>query len=195
MRNSGVNVTPTKRPCCRPRASARIWATAISPPTIRTIAAARWRAGSRCSARRPRPTSTRSAPSFVAARRGAGRARRRHQPQPLHLPQSRHQRRLVGDGAPLHAGRARPDARHRLGARPGQETEAQRAARLHAFLTFYGPRRLCHAGRRRRAGAGAAGLRRVARGAVDRSVARHGFEPGAARDRRGPSPRVLAQVG
>jgi hypothetical protein len=28
---------------------------------------------------------------------------------------------------------------HRLGARPVEETEAQRARRLHAFLTFYGP--------------------------------------------------------
>ena len=129
-----------------------------------------------------------------SARRGAGGARRRHQPQSLHLPQSRHQRRLVGDGAPLHAGRARPDARHRLGARPGRgDRGAARppAARLPHLLRA---RRLRHARRRRGAGAGAAGLRRVARGAVDRSVARHGHEPGAARDRRGPSPRVLAQV-
>src|SRR5262249_31980500 len=39
------------------------------------------------------------------------------------------------------------------------------------------------------------GLRRLARGAVDRSLARHGQQPGAARHRRRASPRVLAQVG
>jgi hypothetical protein len=47
---------------------------------------------------------------------------------------------------------------------PVEETEAQRARRLHAFLTFYGPGRL-------------------ARGAVVGPLARHGQERGAARDR------------
>ena len=69
---------------------------------------------------------------------------------------------------------ARPDAGHRLGARPGRgDRGAARApaARLPHLLR---PRRLRHARRRRGAGTGAAGLRRLARGAVDRSVARHG---------------------
>ena len=77
----------------------------------------------------------------LVARLGEARAdaRRRHQPQPLHLPEPRHQRRLVGDGANFTP--VAPDLMHvtawALG--PVEETEAQRARRLHAFLTFYGP--------------------------------------------------------
>ena len=126
-------------------------------------------------ARTPRPTSTRSARSW-STRLGEARAARVADTNRnlVHLPQSRHQRRLVGDGAQLHAGRARPDARHRLGARPGRgDRGAARpaAARVPHLLRA---RRLRHAGRRRGAGTGAAGLCGVARGAVDRSVARHG---------------------
>ena len=195
MRNSGVNITPTKGHMLPTKGFGLDLGNGhltTDNPNYRGRPVARWisvyrRGGQGRHRRHPRRAGR-------AARRGEGGARRRHQPQPLHLPQSRHQRRLVGDGAPLHAGRARPDARHRLGARPGRgDRGAARPppARLPDLLR---PRRLRHARRRRGAGAGAAGLRRLARGAVDRPVARHGFEPGAACHRRGPSPRVLAQV-
>ena len=76
----------------------------------------------------------------AAARLGARRPRRRHQPQSRDLSQSRHQRRLVGHGAPLLSDRARPACTSPPGrSGPVEETEAQRARRLHAFLTFYGP--------------------------------------------------------
>ena len=70
----------------------------LSRPSGREMDFGLWRGGQGRHRRHPQGTGR-------PARRGAGGARRRHQPQSLHLPQSRHQRRLVGDGAPLHAGR------------------------------------------------------------------------------------------
>ena len=126
--------------CCRPRASARISATAISPPTIRTIAAARWRAGFRSTARRPRPTSTRSATSWS---RGSARRAPRASPTPTAI-SCIFPNLVINDGSSVtvrHFYPVAPDLMHvtawALG--PVEETEAQRARRLHAFLTFYGP--------------------------------------------------------
>ena len=196
MRNSGVNVTPTKGHMLPTKGFGKDLGNGhltTDNPNYRGRPVARWisvyrRGGQGRHRRDPRRAGR-------AARRGAGGARRRHQPQPLHLPQSGHQRRLLGDGAPLHAGRARLDARHRLGARPGRGNRGAARPPAACVPDVLRPRRLRHARRRRGAGTGAAGLCRLARGAVDRPVARHGLEPGAARDRRGASARVLAQVG
>ena len=86
---------------------------------------------------------------------------------------------VINDGSSVtvrhfYAGRARPDARHRLGARPGRGDRGAARAPAARVPDVLRPRRLRHARRRRGAGAGAAGLCRLARGAVDRPVARHG---------------------
>ena len=107
MRNSGVNVTPTKGHMLPTKGFGKDLGNGhltTDNPNYRGRPVARWisvyRRGGQGRHRRDPQGAGR------AARRGARRARRRHQPQSLHLPQSRHQRRLVGDGAPLHAGRA-----------------------------------------------------------------------------------------
>ena len=143
MRNSGVNITPPKDPacCCRPRATARISATGISPPTIRISAAGRWRNGSPSTVRRPSPTWRPMRKELVeAAGRGSGGTRRRHQSQSLSI----FPNLVINDGSSVtvrHFYPLAPDHMHvvawALG--PVEETEAQRARRLHAFLTFYGP--------------------------------------------------------
>ena len=65
--------------CCRPRARARISATATSPPTTSISAAGRSRRGSRSMARTRKPTSPRSAPSWCS---GSARRARRGSPTP-----------------------------------------------------------------------------------------------------------------
>ena len=175
MRNSGVNITPTKGHMLPTKGFGKDLGNGhltTDNPNYRGRPVAQLDFGVRRGGQGRHRRDPRGAGR--AARRGAGGARRRHQPQPLHLPQSRHQRRLVGDGAPLHAGRARPDARHRLGARPGRGNRSAARAPAARLPHLLRPRRLRHARRRRGAGAGAAGLCRVARGAVDRPVARHG---------------------
>ena len=77
---------------------------------------------------------------------------------------------------------------------PVEETEAQRARRLHAFLTFYGPGGFAtpdDVAALELAQQGYAAWREVPWTDLSRGM---GIEPGAARHRRGASARVLAQV-
>ena len=76
---------------------------------------------------------------------------------------------------------------------PVEETEAQRARRLHAFLTFYGPGGFAtpdDVAALELAQQGYAAWREVP---WNGSVARHGQQPGTACDRRRPSAGVLAR--
>ena len=127
----------------------------------------------------PRPTSTRCASELVE-RLGAARAAR---VADTNRNLAIFPNLVINDGSSVtvrHFYPVAPDRMHvtawALG--PVEETEAQRARRLHAFLTFYGPGGFATPDDVAALEAGAAGLRRLARGAVVRPVARHGQRPG-----------------
>ena len=140
MRNSGVNDQPPKDRLLLPtRGRARTSATVTSRPTIRISAAVRWRGGFRSTAKTRRRTSRIRAE--LVSRLGETRAARVADTNRnlVIFPNL-----VINDGSSVTVRNfypVAPDLMHvtawALG--PVEETEAQRARRLHAFLTFYGP--------------------------------------------------------
>ena len=147
------------------------------------------------SARRPRPTSTRSARSWSTRLGEARAARVADTNRNLCI----FPNLVINDGSSVtvrHFTPVAPDLMHvtawALG--PVEETEAQRARRLHAFLTFYGPGGFAtpdDVAALELAQQGYAAWREVPWTDLSRGM---GSQPGAARHRRRPSARVLAQV-
>ncbi len=168
MRNSGVNVTPAKGHMLPTKGFGKDLGNGhltTDNPNYRGRPVARWIP---CSARRPRPTSTRSAKSWSI---GWARPAPRASPIPTAtsasspISSSTTARRLTV----RHFTPVAPDLMHvtawALG--PVEETEAQRARGLHAFLTFYGPAALPRPTTSPALELAQQWLCRVARGAVD----------------------------
>ena len=136
MINSGVNITPQGAAAADQgqRRGPGQWPSDDRQPELsraagRELDFSLWRG---CEGGyRPHPCRARAAPG-----RSPRRARRQHQPQSRDLPEPRHQRWLVGDGAHTSRRYRRPDARHRLGAR-SRSRRPRRSA--HGACTPFSP--------------------------------------------------------
>ena len=147
MRNSGVNVTPAKGHMLPTKGFGKDLGNGHLTTDNPNYRAARWRAGFSVFGEEPRPTSTRSARSWVdrlgEARR---RARRRYQPQPPRI----FPNLVINDGSSVTVRNFTPVApdlmhRHRLGARPGRGDRAAARPPPARVPHLLRPRRLCHA--------------------------------------------------